>query len=142
MVEVRRRGRPSLFHDNTRVQAFVSNYASAFEMTQDWPLLDDVFTGVTLLQTEGQCSTRPLSKFRLFLALHRCPAITSRSVSEALGGCCQSTAVRYAACARVASKAIAWCLERNPAWEREAAALKVSRDAVDGPYLADSLALA
>lgn len=136
--EVRRgRGRPALAHDNRRVMAFVGNYASAFEMVQDWPCLDDVLTGVTLLHTEGQGFTRPLSKFRLFLVLQRCPILTSKAVAEALGGCCQSTAVRYAAIARVASKATEWCLTRHPEWEREAALLEASRDEIDGPVLDD-----
>lgn len=131
MSEGRSRGRPAIVYDNKRVQAFASLYASAFDMAQDWPDLDDVLTGATLLQTAGQGFTRPLSKFRLFLVLSRCDVITSSAVAVALGGCCPATAVRYAAIARVASWSIARCLRRHPEWESEASSLRASRDDLD-----------
>lgn len=135
MNEIKRRGRPSIEHDNQRVLAFVAHYPSAFDLGQDRPPLDDVLTGATLLQPEGQGSTRPLSKARLFIVLQRCPTISVKAVAEALGGeCSPTTAVRYAAIARVASKAIARHLDRHPAWEDEAATLATCMEAVDAPY--------
>jgi hypothetical protein len=123
------RGRPALAHDNQRVQAFVSGFHTVRELADCRPQIDHIFTGASLLQTEGQGSTRPMSKLRLFLALRRCDTITSKAVAEALGGCPQATAVRYAALARVASKAIEQCLERHPDWETHAASLSDCRDA-------------
>ena len=138
----RRRGRPALAHDNTRVQAFVSNYASAFDLAQDWPTLDDVLTGATLLQPEGQCSTRALSKRYLFHVLQQCSMISTAAVAEVLGAARSlTTAVRYASIARVASKAIARCLATHPEWQHEVALLRASREEIDAPYLAEARAL-
>jgi hypothetical protein len=140
----RGRGRPPKDHDNRRVAAFMSHYPTAFDLGQDRPALDDVLTGATLLQTEGQGSTRPLSRLKLFMVLQHCPTISTGAVSGIFGGeCSPATAVRYAAIARVASKAIASHLDRHPAWEEEASTLATSMETIDAPYcLADGGPLA
>lgn len=134
----RGRGRPSIEHDNRRVAAFMSHYRTAFDLGQDRPALDDVLTGAALLQSEGQGSTRPLSRLKLFMVLQHCPTISTGAVSEVLGGdSSRSQADRYAAAARVASKAIVMHLDRHPAWEGEAATLAAFMEEIDGPYLFD-----
>lgn len=138
MSEGRPRGRPAIVCDNQRVAAFLSHYPTAFDLGQDRPALDDVLTGATMLQTEGQGSTRPLSRIKLFAVLQHCPTISSKAVADIMGGeCSRSQADRYTAAARVASKAIASHLDRHPAWEQEAATLAASMEAIDAPYRFD-----
>lgn len=135
----RGRGRPPKAHDNRRVAAFVSHYPTAFDLGQDRPALDDVLTGAAHLQSAGQGSTRPLSRLKLFMVLQHCQTISTGAVSGVLGGeCCRSQADRYAAAARVASRAIVCHLERRPEWEGEAATLATSRAEIDGPYRFDA----
>lgn len=133
----RGRGRPSIHHPNERVQAFVACFASPSELKEAYPLIDDCLVGITHLQTEGQASTRPLSKRRLFDALQQCENIDTASVARALGNGYSPAAVkRYAIAARVASKAIASQLDQHPMWEVEAAALREGMESLDRPYFA------
>lgn len=138
----RGRGRPAIYHDNERVQAFMLCFSSPCELKEAHRRMDDALIGITYLQTEGQASTRPLSKRRLFEALQRCSSIDAVSVANALGrGYSLATVKRYTAIARVASKAITSLLDQHPAWEPQAVALKESREAIDGPYFAELQAL-
>jgi hypothetical protein len=113
-----------------------------WELKEAYPHIDDGLVGVTHLQTEGQASTRPLSKRRLFEALQRCGSIDTVGVAHALGrGYSLATVKRYTAAARVASKAIASNLDQHPAWESEAADMQESREALDRPYFSELQAL-
>lgn len=138
----RGRGRPALIHDNSRVQAFVLCFDNASDLAETIPRLNDAITGITHLQTEGQASTRPLSKPMLFRALQGCATIDTLSVAVALGRDYSLAAVkRYTAIARVASKAIDRLLDMHPAWESIATQLKKSREEIDGPYFREAWAL-
>ena len=139
---IRGRGRPALVHDNSRVQAFVGYFDNAHDLTETMPRLDDVITGITYLQTEGQASTRPLSKQMLFRALQRCQTIDTLSVAVALGREYSRAAIaRYTAIARVASKAIERLLDTHPTWEPIAVQLRESRNELDRPYFQEAQAL-
>lgn len=139
----RGRGRPPKVHDNSRVSAFLIAAAAVDPTPGDWrdntnapardPAalvltpwkgpLDDVITGAKWLQSAGQDSSRPLSRVRLLRVLSGCPTISPRAVGQALGGAAsRSTVDRYAASARVASKAIAGLLDRHPGWEADVVA--------------------
>lgn len=109
------RGRPAIAHDNRRVRAYLSGFATLSEVTEMHPSMDDVFVGVSRLQTEGQRSTRPLSRRTLFHILSVCDTITTATVAEAMGSAPDDRhARRYAGHARVASQAIARLLEQRP----------------------------
>ena len=106
------------------------------------PRLDDAITGITHLQSEGQASTRPLSKPMLFRALKRCKTIDTASVAVALGReYSLATVKRYTAVARVASKAIDRLLDMHTSWETIAIQLKESREEIDRPYFQEAQAL-
>lgn len=121
----RGRGRPPRVQDNSRVAAFLIAAAACYPAVPAsnscrGPLCD-VLTGAQWLQSEGQASTRSLSRVRLLRVLSGCPAISPQAVRQALGGVAsRSTVDRYAASARVASRAILGLLERHPEWEAEA----------------------
>lgn len=136
-VAKRGRGRPAIHHSNERVRAFVVSFSSPSELREAYPQIDDCLVGTTHLQTEGQASTRPLSKRRLFDALQHCESIDTASVSRALGyGYSPAAVKRYAVAARVASKAIASQLDQHPTWEVEAADRREGKEALDRPYFA------
>lgn len=138
----RGRGRPAIHHCNSRAQSYMLCFTSPCELKEACPRIDDCLIGITHLQTEGQASTRPLSKRRLFEALQRCESIDAVSVAHALGrDYSLATVKRYTAVARVASKAIASLLNKHPAWEPQAVDLKESREALDRPYFAELQAL-
>lgn len=111
------KGRPSVALDNRRVSAYLSNFTTLSELIGLHPSIDDIFTGVSRLQTEGQGSTRPLSRRQLFHVLSVCDHITVKAVADVLGKETPGhsrTAQRYAGHARVASKAIARLLDQRP----------------------------
>jgi len=127
----RGRGRPAKEHDNSRVQAalvpwFISA-SSGFEdqsvehvyqpMFRGSPWLDDILTGVSRMQSEGQNSTRPLNRDLILRVLLRCETISSASVAVVIGRDHQRAQTdRYTAAARVASKGVAAELDRRPEW--------------------------
>ena len=41
-------------HDNRKVRAFLDGYVSCQEACEDYPALDDIFSGVLELKTEVQ----------------------------------------------------------------------------------------
>jgi hypothetical protein len=136
------RGRPAIVHDNKRGQAFARKFACVSDLGQEFPAVDDALVGITYLQTEGQESTRPLSKRMLFRVIQECEAISSKAVAEALGRSYSLAAVgRYTAIARVASRAIDRFLDQNPGAEDHAGHLKADRQDLDHPYVAEMLAL-
>lgn len=115
----RGRGRPSIKHDNRRVSAFLQAFESTTDIRDSLPTLDDVLTGVVHLQTEGQNSTRPLSKGALLHVLQHCGTISTESVKATLGlNYSLSQAKRYTLAARVASKVIEHNLNQRPSWAR------------------------
>ena len=134
----KKRGRPTIQHDNSQVASFLSCFPCLYDAREAFPWLDDIFTGVVHLQTEGQASTRPLSRSSLYRVLSACEALQQQAVAGALPGSPSGrTAYRYAAIARVASTAIARELERQPHLLPEAQNWKADRDALDAPYMAD-----
>lgn len=145
----RGRGRPPKTHDNSRVRAALepwfihagSGIADPGEGDErpasltgmSW--LDDIITGVSRMQTEGQKSTRPLDRGLILRILLRCPTIDASSVAAVTGRDYErAQADRYTAAARVASKGVAAELDRRPKW--------VGRVAADAAHMAAFDALA
>lgn len=94
------------------------------ELLETYSRIEDVFTGVVHLQSEGQGNTRPLSKRKLYAALRSCSVISTETVAMALARVSvevpsNATVGRYAAIARIASRAIDDLLEVNPHWIQE-----------------------
>jgi hypothetical protein len=131
-----KRGRPTIAHDNRRVKALTLCFDTGTDLCEALPQLDDVLTGITYLQSEGQASTRPLSKRLLLRVLQRSDTISTQCVSVALGRDYSAAAIaRYTAVARAASKAIDRLLDQYPSWEATAFQLKERRGELDKPYL-------
>lgn len=121
-----RRGRPAIVHDNRRVRAFLQESICdpepehPFDRSDDehddaprW--VSDVLIGNTHLQTEGQKSTRPLSRHLLVRVLTRCDDLSAESVAEALRRDYSRAAIqRYTAHARAASKALDRLIDVRP----------------------------
>ena len=128
-------------HDNRKVRSFLDGYVSCQELCEDYPPLDDIFSGVLELKTQGDTSTRSLSRQVLFHILQQCRTIDVSSVKTATRlPYAYRTLLAYAGIARVASKAI----ERfsDGLLNRTAVvSLGRCRRAIDAPY-ADELALA
>lgn len=139
-----RRGRPAKSHDNTVTRQFVSNFWNATDMTQTYPATGDILAGVLALKTEGDSSTRSLSRTALFRVLTYSDRITVSDVRRLLGARYSDRAVqRYAEAARVASKALAAfisTLTLPPGSSRHPSRL-ADMQAIDAPY-AGSLAVA
>lgn len=99
--------RPPTTHPNGPVTAFLAGYFSAAEACEELSWLDDILAGVVWLKTEGDSGTRPLSRKVLFCVLQRCEVISTAGVGAVMAGRARPRTVeRYAAAARVASKAI------------------------------------
>jgi len=141
------KGRPTTVHCNRRVRAYLSEFTTLRELTEMHPSMDDIFVGVSRLQTEGQRSTRPLSTSKLFHILSTCEQISTATVAEAMASTPDDRSVqRYTGHARVASKAIERLLDQRPWLE---AAINVWRPAggrqtileaqaeLDEPYFAE-----
>lgn len=100
--------RPPTTHPNGSVTVFLAGYFSAAEACEELSWLDDILAGVVWLKTDGDSGTRPLSLKVLFCVLQRCEVISTSGVGAVLAGRARPRTVeRYAAAARVASKAIA-----------------------------------
>lgn len=144
----RGRGRPPKTHDNRRVQAaLVPWYIHGGSVVDDpgdgdehpasltgmsW--LDDIITGVSRMQTEGQKSTRPLDRRLILRILLRCPTIGSASVWAVAGRDYEKAQTdRYTAAARVASKGVAMELDRRPEWVARLEADAAYMEEFDGP---------
>jgi hypothetical protein len=111
------------------------------ELCEDYPQIDDIFSGVLELRTAGDTSTRSLSRQVLFHILQQCRTIDVSSIRGATRTpYAYTTLAAYAALARVASKAIEAFIETFA--DRNAAlSLGRARVAIDAPY-ADELAVA
>lgn len=132
----RGRGRPPKTHDNSRVQAalvpwflYAGSRVEELGGGEERPpsltgmsWLDDILSGASRMQTEGQKSTRPLDRGVILRALLRCKTIDPTSIAKAIGrdhGRAQTD--RYTAAARVASKGVAAAMDRRPAWVKQVA---------------------
>jgi hypothetical protein len=134
VTRVPRLGRPAIVHNSTRVQQFLAGYYCASELCEDYREVDDIFSGVLELKTEGDTATRSLSRQQLFHILQWCPVITAAAVNRATNARHASRTVeKYAALARVASKALEGFLQKLPKAARKVS-VKDCREAVDGPY--------
>ena len=113
----RKRGRPVIEHDNSKVSEFVMGYLSMQQVRDDNLQLDNIITGASLLQPEGQGSSRGLSQSAMLHILQGCKTISTETVREVLkSSYSPATVKRYTIAARVAAKAIERQLALNPAW--------------------------
>lgn len=120
------------------VQTFLSSYYHVSELCEEFPPVDDIFSGVLELKTPGVTSTRSLSRQVLFHILQWCPVIDVDTVNTATNGqYAYTTAAGYAALARVASKALERFIARLPV----RTTTKDERAALDAPYMAELAAL-
>lgn len=134
-IQTKHRGRPPLSHDNQAVFAFLRHYDYLSDLTDDYPKVESILTGAAWLQSEGQASTRPLSRRDLFQVLRHCPVITTQGVQVVLKDDLSPTqANRYFMAARVASKGLRDLLEKSPEMLEHICTLKASREALDAPY--------
>ena len=128
-------------HDNTKIQAFLSNHYHAAELCETYPQIDDIFTGVLELKTPGDTATRALSRKVLFHILQWCPVIDVAAVERVTHGRYSYRSLAgYATLARVASKAIEQFVATLPKSSTEMT-LKQSRTRLDAPYTAELEAL-
>ncbi len=130
-----KRGRPAITLDNSEVRTVLSAWSTFTDLVVDLPEADDIFTGSTLLKTEGITSTRPLARSRLFQMLTRLDTISSRGVASLLPpDAGESTAKLYASVLRVISKAIHSELWKSSRWHdaaREARLLFADQEDLD-----------
>ena len=123
-------------HDNGRVHRYLHSYLKAWELCEAHPAIDDIFSGVLALKSEGDSSTRSLSRQVLFHILQCCPSIHVGAISGATNGrYAYSTNAAYAAASRVASKAIANYLDQMNCKVQPLTILE-ERKRLDAPYLA------
>lgn len=116
--------------DNRTVSEFLQPYLTCAELVDDYPRMDDIFSGALAAKTPGDSSTRTLSRGTLFHVLRACADITTAEVERVTHGRYKpSTLAAYAGRARLASLAIARYVEHLPPssaatheWEEEDAA--------------------
>ena len=121
-------------HNNERAQSFLDAYLTAAEVCEDNPQVDDIFSGVLELKTEGDSSTRSLSRQVLFQILQRCPTIDVASINSATNGSYSYRSLAgYAALARVASKAIAGFIDKMPVGVHRLT-IRQEQQLLDDPY--------
>jgi hypothetical protein len=96
-------------HDNRSVMEFLAPLPPTLrEGLAERPWLDDILTGAVSLKSPGQKSTRPLKASLVYLLVGLSDVISVEAVHEMTGGrYSNQQASRYAAAARVVSKAIA-----------------------------------
>lgn len=118
----KRPGNATKSHDSQRVQQFVLAFINGTHLCEAHSAADDILVGAAWLQPEGHKATRPLKRGVLFQVLRACPYITTAAVKEATSvhQYCPAQVARYAASARVASKALESWLDANPQAEAEA----------------------
>ena len=128
-------------HNNTKVQAFLSNHYHATELCKTFPQIDDIFSGILELKTSGDTSTRALSRKVLFHILQWCPVIDVASIERVTNGkYAYRSLASYATLARVASKALERFIDRLPEGRREMTR-KQAQEALDAPHMAELEAL-
>lgn len=128
-------------HNNSTVQAFLSNYYTVTELCDTFFSIDDIVSGVLELKTPGDSSTRTLSRKLLFHILRWCPMIDVASIEKLTRGrYSYNSLAGYATVARVASKAIESFIGSLPK-RPQGLTLKQEREAIDAPYRAELEAL-
>jgi hypothetical protein len=124
-------------HDNRRVQHYLSAFYCVTELCEHHREAEDIFAGVLSLKTAGDTATRTLSRQQLFHILQWCPEITVRAVLQVTHGrIARQTAEKYAASARVASKALEALFRRLSGGSRRLTP-RQAQDALDGPFFAE-----
>lgn len=142
-IQTKRKGRPTVSHDNQTVYAFLKHYDLFSDLKDDYPQVESILTGASWLQSEGQFSTRPLSRRELFQVLRHCPVITTKGIKVVLKVKLNSSQVhRYFMASRVASNGLRNLLERFPEMMEYTSSLKTSREALDALYFEELEALA
>lgn len=128
-------------HNNAAVATFLEAYYCASELCEEFPRIDDIFSGVLAAKTAGDTATRSLSRSTLFHILQFCPVIDVESVKEATHGrFSDRTLHKYAAAARVASMALERFIEQWVVPDTQPMTLKQAQQAIDAPYRAELLA--
>lgn len=98
--------------DNRIVQEHLSPGTTLAEAYEARPWLEDILTGTVLLKTQGETASRPLRKSMVLHILGTCEVITVEAVHRVTNHrYSNAQASKYAACARVASRAIRSHLE-------------------------------
>ena len=95
-------------HDNRAVKAALEPVSFLHHACEEHPWLGPILDGVVWLKSPGDTATRPLRRSLVYHIISMCDVISTEAVHEVTGGRCSAqTAARYAAVARVASKAAA-----------------------------------
>lgn len=94
--------------DNRSVKAFLEPASLLHHAYEDHPWLEHILEGVVRLKSPGDTATRPLMRSLVYHIISMCDVISTEAVHEVTGGRYSAQgAARYAAIARVASKAAA-----------------------------------
>lgn len=129
-VSQRGRGRPALTLDNKRVAEFLRSFREEGGEVEEsvWiasypSAVQDILCGAAALRTDiSKLNRFTLRPKRLLLLLESCDTICTEATQAAVSHLAYSLshAKRLTAAMRVASKAIAAWLDRNPAWDNYA----------------------
>lgn len=102
-------------HDNRTVMDFLSEFSTVGELLESHPRIGDILAGVLAARSAGDGSTRSLSRRYLINVLQACPVVTAENIASVIDARSDGqpenlisvqTARKYAAAARVASRAI------------------------------------
>lgn len=100
-------GNATKTHDNRTVRAFLEPVSLLHHAYEDHPWLAHILEGVVWLKSPGDTGTRPLRCSLVYQLLSMCDVISTEAVHEMTGSRYSAqSAARYAAIARVASKAV------------------------------------
>lgn len=138
-----RRGRPAKTHDNRTVRQFLAKFWDLHDLVTTFRGANDILTGVQLLRTAGNTSTRGLRLRSLYHVLRHLDDITVVAVQALFRGRYEDqTCQMYAEAARVASKALERFIVTLTAVDL--ARLRTTKlsgmQAVDAAYAADAAA--
>ena len=110
------KGNATKSHDNRAVKAFLEPVSLLHHTCEEHPWLAHILDGVVWLKSPGDTATRPLRRSLVYHIISMCDVISTDAVHEVTGGRFSAqTAARYAAVARVASKAAAARIRTLPA---------------------------
>lgn len=114
MSDRRRRGRPTVSHDNSRVRDFLLHFDALSDLCEVHPSMQDIFAGLGAAVSDGDTSKRGLLRSRIYGLIAGCSDLSTQAVSEALAYAAYSAATikRYALAARCASVLVARELDR------------------------------
>lgn len=138
-----RRGRPAKTHDNRTVRQFLAKFWDLHDLMTTFRGANDILTGVQLLRTAGNTSTRGLRVRSLYHVPRHLDDITVLAVQALFRGRYEDqTCQMYAEAARVASKALERFIVTLTAVDL--ARLRTTKlsgmQAVDAAYAADAAA--